>query len=177
MMRVRVCNRFFTAFTILAIAFFVQGCASISVIFDPYPNDESMQATYISNKGDLDVLVKMFKEDSNLRLFSLEKGAVSASDQRLKLQAERESRYREILTKVGVSKIYRIPESDVHKDFYMQVWWIRNGWIQSKSKYFVYTENPPAGVVESLDDVYANGRDANDLKRIDENWYLYLDVW
>jgi hypothetical protein len=72
MMRLR---KFILIFATVVVVLFLQSCASVSVIFNPYPSDDSMEATFLTNREDFELLVEMFKEDSNLRSFSLEKGA------------------------------------------------------------------------------------------------------
>jgi hypothetical protein len=136
-----------------------------------------MQTMFATNKEDFELLVRMFEEDSNLRSYRLKGGAFRSIDEKADLPPDRDEQYRDLLIKLNLKWISRVIVSGSHTDIHLQAWWVKNGWIQSKSKDFVYTKHAPLLVVDSLDEVYESGRDANHHKKIDENWYLYLDVW
>ena len=77
----------------------------------------------------------------------------------------------------GVRNISRYPPAAEDNTILLQVWWVRNGiFLFSKSKYYLYKNARQDRSVESLDAVYAEGRDANDTRRIDSDWSLYLDL-
>jgi|GEM_PF-5458015 len=164
---------------LLIFATSLAGCATTAEVFDPYPTDSQMIEALIANRSKCEVLVQMFEEDSGLSHFDSngETGSVDKIPV-TSLPEQRKQSYLELMKATGVRNISRNRYDSTDRSILLQVWWVPNGiFLSSKSKYYLYKDSHQTKLVESLDDVYAEGRDANDTRRIDSNWSLYLDVW
>ena len=140
----------------------------------PYPNDELLEQKFYANEPSFEKLIKMFEEDSTLFQVSLEKGAFESFEKIANLTENRLAEYNKILSKLDIEFIERYENQE---DIYLKVWSNPNFFIGGKSKYYFYSERDITNTVNSLDEIYRNGRDANQMKKISGNWYLYLDVW
>lgn len=146
---------------------FMSGC-------NTYPPDALLEQRFQANKEDFEKLVKMFQADSRLFQISLDKGALESFDKEAQIPEERLLEYKKILSKLGIEYIERYEK---RQDIFLRVWSSPNLFIGGKSKYYVYDEKDVKNTVNSLDEIYRSGQEANEMKKIEGNWYLYLDVW
>ena len=149
-------------------------CRKISDNFVSYPTDEILEKNFHLNKVDFNKLIKKFQEDSNLLRVNEQDQVRDSLGNKANLSPSRLSEYKRLFSKLKVQQINRV---EYDRSIFIRVWGIPNFFIGGKSKYCVFTETPPPNLETSLDDIYKSGRDANEFKRIGENWYLYLDVW
>jgi hypothetical protein len=150
---------------------FVGGCRTS----EPYPTDEFLERQFFSNKADFEKLVQMFSEDSNLFKVDAEKGTIEWADNKGEPPKYRLIEYKKLLSKLNLKLILRYTNN---KEIYLLTWHESNSFVGGKSKYFVFSENDGfANPKPSLDEIYKSGKDANDQRKIEGNWYLYLDVW
>jgi hypothetical protein len=150
------------------------GCKKISGNLTTYPTDELLERSFYSNKEDFNRLIKNFQEDSSLFLVNQQGEVTDFSGNKTNLSTPRINEYKRLLTKLNVLQINR---TDYDQSIFLQVWQIPNFFIGGKFKYYVFTETPPKDLQTSLDEIYKSGRDANEFKKIEGTWYLYLDVW
>ena len=132
-----------------------------------------MEEKFRSEQASFHKLVEMFKKDA--RLSSLNKEAAYLSfDQKADLSKQRMDEYRSLLKKLGLGVVSRGEQTG---NIYMKAWH-RNGFlIGGSSKSYVYAENPPEALVESLDKLKNSGHDAYAFKKISDRWYMHLDIW
>ena len=153
---------------LLFLLFFVAGCGIFS-----YPTDQTMEARFRSDEASFQRLVQMFKEDA--RLYSLNHKAASlAFDQKADLSTQRMEEYRSLLRRLG---LWVVSRGEKTGNIYLKAWHQNGFLIGGSSKYYVYAEDPPAGLVDSLDKLKDGGQDAYAFKKIFDRWYLHLDVW
>lgn len=146
---------------------FMGGC-------NAYPPDDLLERRFQENKADFEKLIKMFQEDSNLFQISLDKGALESFYKKAQISEERLLEYKKILSKLGIEYIERYEK---RQDIFLRVWSSPSLFIGGKSKFYVYDEKEVKNTVDSLDEIYRSGQEANEMKKIKGNWYLYLDVW
>lgn len=154
------------------------GCSNVNEVLDPYPSDDLSIESFNRNKQSFERLAKIFGEDTSL--WSIDAtGTPRFGDQpALELSEVRKQEYIELMKTTGVRNISRHIFTPDDKSIYFQIWWVGNGgFIGSKSKYIVYKDGNTGEFAESLDELFASGRDANHSRRIDADWSLYLDVW
>ena len=140
----------------------------------PYPKDEVLQDNFHANRKEFDELIKCFREDSNILYINLQNEVVDFDRNKISIAAPRLDEYKRLFSKLNIQQINR---NQFDQNIFLRVWAIPNYLFRGKSKYYVFTETPPKNLENSLDDIYESGSDSNDFKKIEGNWYLYLDVW
>jgi len=156
----------------------VAGCSKVNEVFDPYPSDDLSIESFNRNKDSFERLAKIFGEDSSLWSIDATGNPRFGDQPALEPSEIRKQEYIKLMKTTGVRSISRHIHTPEDKSIYFQMWWVRNGpFIGSKSKYIVYKDGNTRGFVASLDEIFANGRDANESRQIDADWSLYLDVW
>ena len=167
-------QNFVIAFALLFLISSILGCGKILNTYDPYPKDEVLQNNFYANKEDFDELVRLFQEDSSIFCINSQDEVVDFDKNKTNIASSRLDEYKRLFSKLHIQQINR---SKFDQHISLRVWGIPNFLFRGKSKYYVFMETPPKNLESFLDDIYESGRDSNDFKKIEENWYLYLDVW
>lgn len=139
-----------------------------------YPTDSRLESRFANSRDDFEALLVLFKEDRHLRSFdSASLGWIDFGEP-ADLPDERVRTYKTLLDKLGVTKVQR---RIGHTRVEMQVWASRNFFIGEKYKYIVFDPDYSGPLVDSLDKVFRSGQDANQHKRLEKNWFIYIDIW
>lgn len=142
--------------------------------FLSYPTDASLERRFFGNKQDFNTLLALFQDDRILRSVNRGDGAWIDFGEQAELSRDRLQRYNELLEKLEIQSIRRFPGSESVE---LRVWSSANLFIGGKYKYFVHDPNRTGPLTDSLDEIFSSGIDANHYKRLEQNWYIYLDVW
>lgn len=156
------------------------GCSFVAELADPYPTDAELEKRFKENREAFDELVQMFQENAELWQFDSDGKALLDFNKPASLPQTRTERYSELMKQTGILSINRNHSSEGEPPrpaIYMKVWQVPNMVIGTKSKLYVYKLGSGTNLVESLDKSYRSGQDANDSKKINEDWSLYLDIW
>lgn len=132
-----------------------------------------MEAKFRSDEASFQKLVEMFKKDGHLSSLNNE-AAYLSFDQKADLSKQRMDEYRDLLKKLG---LWVVSRGEKTGNIYMKAWHRNAFLIGGSSKYYVYAENPPEALVDSLDKLKDSGHDGYAFKKISGNWYLHLDIW
>ncbi|MFH0975412.1 MAG: hypothetical protein V1874_06480 [Spirochaetota bacterium] len=143
------------------------------------PDDNSMIDHFRVNKSDFEKLVKMIKQETQLRRLALD--FIDPDDYILK--KERLIEYRIILKKIGIKSFYRSSQKD-NIDFTYNTQGIS---VSGQEKGYAYYKNKSLiskdfAIVENLDVYYKAKRKSGKfltysaLRHIEDEWYLFHDV-
>lgn len=158
---------------IFIIPFLILFIIGLVYLHNPAPKDKELENRFFANRTDFEKLVCLVQADSNLKRFSTSYDGQLDYKSRSNLSEDRIKAYEELMGKLQIQEISRWDQGNT---VYFQVWWTSHLVIGNKSKYYVYLENPPEKLVDSLD-IRVGNNDANDYKKIEANWYLHLDIW
>jgi hypothetical protein len=139
----------------------------------PYPTDQAMEEKFRSDEVSFHRLVEMFKDDSQLSSVN-NKAAYMSFDHNADLPKQRMDEYQSLLKKLGLLVVSRGEKTG---NIYMKAWHRNAFLIGGSSKYYVYAENSPEALVDSLDKLENGDDDAYAFKKISDNWYMHLDIW
>ena len=153
------------------------GCGFFS---SPPASDKSMLENFRAHEADFKKLASMLKEDANLVLVN-EAAAFSPSTERgvppkaAELSPQRLDEYRRLLKQTGVLMITR---GEGGMSFVTQE---GSDPIDGLEKNYVYAENPPSPLVDSLDQIDKLSRHRGQLrkgvyKKIADNWYIEFRI-
>jgi hypothetical protein len=150
----------------------VSGCAYHSNF-----SDRVLEDKFREHKAELDKLVQMLREDSDLSNITTD---AAFSDFRVPATTapERLAEYRSLMSKLQLRSISRSPGSGINRVFFCL--WAREAFPSGgTNEYLVYAETPPAEsryFVDSLDKL-RHQTDALAFKKIADKWYLHVDNW
>ena len=164
------------------VAVFIVGlgsaCWKVRQALDPYPPDAVSIESFNRNREHFKELIDLLEKDSNISNIDANGRATSRDVKPLEFPEARRQRYIELMNATGALHVSRTSWKQDSKTVFFQMWWVPNGLLmQSKAKYLVYKIDTEPQFVDSLDPIYESGRDANEFRRIDDDWSLYLDVW
>jgi len=138
-----------------------------------YPPDAELEKRFADRRPAFTRLLNLFQEDHHLS--SVKNGVAWVDfDTRAESSPGRLRSYDDLFKELGVSSIHRYARDG---SIELRVWSSKSFFIGGKTKSYVYDPNYSGKVTPSLDDVYRSGIDANCFKSLDDNWYIYLDVW
>ncbi len=140
---------------------------------NPYPTDQVLINRLDQDRNDFVKLINLFKEDSQVKKIYI-KGAFESESAS---QNPRIEKYQKLMKKLDVLEIRRFNSEQI----YFEVWVSQTSFVGGNYKGYVFNEDTSSELyVDSLDDLF-NSLKINDevygLRKIDENWSLYLDVW
>jgi hypothetical protein len=115
----------------------------------------------------------MFREDAHLSYLNNE-AAYLSFDEKVELSKQRMDEYRSLLRKLG---LWVVSRGEKTGNIYMKAWHRNAFLVGGSSKYYVYAENSPEALVDSLDKLKNGGDDAYAFKKISDSWYMHLDIW
>ena len=139
-----------------------------------HPSDRAMEEQLLSREANFAELVKAFSEDSYVNSIGLDY-ALMEGDAKEALSEARLSEYRDMLKRLGLSRIGRggggIHLSISTKDLL----------VARSHKDFYYAKFEPSPLVDSIDSISGAGGDRRDqapvFKKIKGNWYLYYECY
>ena len=153
------------------------GCGIFS---SPPASDKSWQENFRAHEADFKKLASMFKEDANLFLLNEAAGFFDSTERSVppkaaELPPQRMDEYRRLLKQTGVLMISR---GGGYIYFVTQE---GHDPIDYLHKRYVYAENPPSPLVDSLDQIDKLSRNRGQLrkgvyKKIADNWYLEFRI-
>ncbi len=164
-------------FMIFTLCMWVSGCSTVNRIFNPYPSDASLQDLYELNREDFNAVTEMFSQDQHLWKVKADGTAWVDFQVRGDLSQERKDEYIKLLSKLKIEEVNRHLSKKEDKSIWLKAWSIPGHFIGGWSKYYVCTDETPEPMVKSLDEVFQSYQDVGHFMKIDNRWYLYLDVW
>ena len=138
-----------------------------------YPTERELENKLRVNQAAFDRLVAMFREDANLSEVNSQVAKLSWNTE-ANIPDERMAEYRNSLEELNLINIRRGERSG---NIYLTAWYRSGFLIGGTTISYVHVQSPPSRLVDSIDTVLRSGQDADVFKRINDNWYLHLDIW
>ena len=150
-----------------------------------FPSDQYLEDNFRANRADFERLITIIQEDNQLIRVSKNGELPDIAYQKNEniISKERLNEYQSLLNKVNVLNIRVDRDNKIDNSNFSKIEFLvyeSKGWMLGMGgtyKYYIFTQQPPERLSDSLDKLKSSGNEGFAYKKISENWYFCLDIW